>query len=176
MNTYEHIPVLLNEVIEYLDPKSGQNFVDATLGGGGYTAAILEKIKPGGKVLAIDLDKEALDNFKCQESGVKNQVVLVHGNFAQIDKHVNNHQFKNIAGIAADLGLSSYELENRGISFQKKEVLDMRFDKSQNEDARFVVNAYDEKRLEKIFRDYGEEPFAGQIVKRLLNLEFRMHN
>src|ERR1700687_1256422 len=130
MPIYEHIPVLLNEVIGFLAPGPGKNYVDATLGGGGYTRAILEKIAPNGKVLAIDLDSDAIENIKGQLSNVKG-LTLHQGNFARIDHVVKNHNFPSPDGIVADLGLSSYELEHRGISFQTDQPLDMRFDLSQ---------------------------------------------
>jgi 16S rRNA (cytosine1402-N4)-methyltransferase len=170
MDAYEHTPVLLNEVIRILDPKPGQNFIDATLGGGGYTSAIIEKIKPDGKVLAIDLDKDAIDSFKRQEASDKN-LVTHHGNFAYLDKAAKEHGFPAPDGIVADIGLSSYQLDQsgRGISFQKKEILDMRFDQSYvQEDAKFILNEYDVNRLTKIFRDYGEEKFSWQIAKKIL--------
>ncbi len=168
--TYEHTPVLLKEVIEYLDPSPGQNFVDATLGGGGYTAAILENNQPGGKVLAVDLDKDALENFKFQISNFK-ELVLHHGNFAQIDKIVEGHKFSNISGIVADLGLSSYELQHRGMSFQTDQPLDMRFNlEGQHIDAKFILNNYDEQRLEKIFKEFGEEKFSKQIARQIIGL------
>ena len=171
---YEHTPVLLNEVLEYLAPRPGQNIVDATLGGGGYTAAILEKIKPGGKVLAIDLDKDAVENFRNTQHAAHNtqQLILHQGNFAQIDKIISNHKFPAPDGIVADLGLSSYELEHRGISFQTDQPLDMRFDQSQPLDAKFILNNYDENRLRKIFEDFGEEKFSRQIAKKIV--EFRV--
>ncbi len=166
---YDHIPVLLEEVISYLKPSPGQNFVDATLGGGGYTRAILSKVQPGGKVLAIDLDKDALENTKTK---IKNQeaLVLVHDNFQNIDKIAKHNTFTNISGIVADLGLSSYELDQagRGFSFQKNEPLDMRFNLSQPEDAKFIINNYEEERLRKIFEDYGEEKFSRQIARKIL--------
>jgi 16S rRNA (cytosine1402-N4)-methyltransferase len=182
MNTYEHTPVLLNEVLEYLDLKPGQNIVDATLGGGGYTRAIINKIKPGGRVLAVDLDKDAIANFISQTpttparqtghpslaGGEAPRFTLVQGNFAHIDKIIKNHNFPAPDGIVADLGLSSYELEHRGISFQTDQPLDMRFDLSQPEDAKFVLNSYDEKRLVKVFEEYGEEKFAKQIAKKVI--------
>ncbi len=178
MTTYEHIPVLLNEVIEYLDPKPGHNFVDATLGGGGYTKAILDKNQPDGKVLAIDLDEDAIENFKLQISNAKHphpgplpegegRAQIVQGNFSHIDKIVTHHKFDNISGIVADIGLSSYELEHRGMSFQEKQPLDMRFDQSQKADAKFILNNYDETRLRKIFEDYGEEKFSRQIARKI---------
>ncbi len=200
MNTYEHIPVLLNEVLEYLSPGSGQNIVDATLGGGGYSKAILKEIGKTGKLLAIDLDKDAVENFKLQILNIKNHphltsplkgeetaehlggsfplpsgeglgeggnAMIIQGNFAKIDHIVKNHNFPAPDGIVADLGLSSYELEHRGISFQTNQPLDMRFNQSQPEDAKFILNSYDEKRLIKIFEDYGEEKFARQIGRKI---------
>jgi 16S rRNA (cytosine1402-N4)-methyltransferase len=172
MNTYAHIPVLLNEVLEYLDPRPGQNIIDATLGGGGYTRAILEKIGTKGKVLAVDLDKDAIENFKYHPlipSYIKRGgLTLTQGNFAKIDHIVKNHKFPAPEGIVADLGLSSYELQHRGISFQQNQPLDMRFDQSQSLDAKFILNNYDQKRLEKIFTEYGEEKFSRQIAKKLI--------
>ena len=167
--TYEHIPVLLNEVLEYLNPGPGQNFVDATLGGGGYSRGILQKIGDG-KLLSIDLDSDAVENsrIKNEELGIRNWEIA-QGNFSHIDKIVENHKFTNISGIVADLGLSSYELEHRGMSFQTEQPLDMRFDlSSQQPDAKFILNNFDEKRLIKIFNDYGEEKFSKQIVRKIL--------
>jgi 16S rRNA (cytosine1402-N4)-methyltransferase len=167
MQKYEHIPVLLQEVVSYLEPHSGQNFIDATLGGGGYARAILDKIAPDGKVLAIDLDKDALEN---PQLATRNpQLILVHGNFSHIDRIAEDHKFNNISGIVADLGLSSYELEHRGMSFQTKEVLDMRFNqKGEHIDAKFVLDNYSGEELEKIFNEFGEEKFSRQIVRKIL--------
>jgi 16S rRNA (cytosine1402-N4)-methyltransferase len=170
MQNYEHTPVLLNEVLEYLDPKPGQNIVDATLGGGGYTSAVLKEIGETGKLLAIDLDKDAVENFKTLTLTLskRERVITEQGNFAHVDKIIKHHNFPAPDGIVADLGLSSYELEHRGISFQTNQPLDMRFDLSQQLDAKFILNNYDEKRLVKIFEDYGEEKFSKQIARRIL--------
>lgn len=170
---YKHIPVLLNEVIEILQPKTGEMFLDGTLGGGGYSKAILEKVAPTGKVLSIDLDDDAIKNFKGQilNSKYKKNSVIVHGNFRDIDAIVKTHEFRNISGIVADLGLSSYELEQsgRGITFQKKEPLDMRFDqKKHTETAAFILNNYEEKQLVNIFKEFGEEPFARLIARGII--------
>lgn len=168
MADYKHTPVLLEEAIHFLDPKPGENFVDATFGGGGYTTAILDKNQPGGKVLAIDLDTDAIENFKLTNPNSK-LVTLQHANFSHIDKIVADHNFNNISGIVADIGFSSYELENRGMSFQNKEVLDMRFNqKGEHIDAKFILNNYEPPALEKIFREFGEEKFSRQIVKKIL--------
>lgn len=177
MTNYEHIPVLLNEVLFYLRPQAGENFVDATFGGGSYTKAILNEVGQGGKVLAIDLDRDAIDSekLKVENSAAakamadKEKLILHHGNFAQVDKIVEHHKFNNISGIVADLGLSSYELEHRGISFATNQPLDMRFNQQgEHIDAKFVLNNYDEKRLEKIFSEFGEEKFSRQIVRKIL--------
>lgn len=177
VTNYSHIPVLLHQAISFLDPKPGDQFIDGTLGGGGYTKALLEKVIPKGMVLAIDLDKAALDNAKQNfSSEIKNKnLILAHGNFAQIDGFVSNHKetygFNAIDGIVADIGLSSYQLDQseRGITFQKKEPLDMRFDLSSPEpDARFMLNQYSEEELTKIFTDYGEEREAKRIAKAIV--------
>lgn len=170
---YNHIPVLLNEVLEYLDPKQNENFIDATLGGGGYSRAILEKIGDG-KLLSIDLDHDAIEYVRSrnQELGIKNWE-LHQGNFSQIDKIVKHHEFPAPDSIVADIGLSSYELDQagRGISFKNKEPLDMRFDMSSQEpDAKFILNNYDEKRLLEIFEKYGEDKFSRQITRKIVEI------
>ncbi|MBI3232254.1 MAG: 16S rRNA (cytosine(1402)-N(4))-methyltransferase RsmH [Candidatus Doudnabacteria bacterium] len=171
---YQHVPVLLKEVVAYLDPKPGQNFVDATLGGGSYTEALLERNQPAGQILAIDLDQDAIENFRI--GNTKYQIpntILHHGNFRDIDKIVKGHDFPAPDGIVADIGLSSYQLDQsgRGISFQKKEILDMRFDKSSEEpDAKFILNNYEPAWLLKIFREFGEEKYSREIVKKILEL------
>ncbi len=173
-NSYHHIPVLLQQAITLLNPQPGQRFVDGTLGGGGYTAELLKIISPGGgAVLAVDLDKAALDeasqNFE-KEIEAKT-LVLAHGNFAQIDKILEHKQFYNLDGMVADIGLSSFQLDQsgRGITFQKNEPLDMRFDQSSNDpDARFILNQYSEAELVKIFRDYGEDKDSSRIARAIV--------
>lgn len=170
--SYFHEPVLLKEVIEYLGPKGNENFVDGTLGGGGYSLALLEKVKPKGRVLSIDLDREALKNYelRIKNYDYKRQTVVVQGNFSHIDKIVEKHKFFNISGIVADIGFSSFQLDgsDRGLSFQKKESLDMRFDLSSDEpDAKFILNNKTERELVEIFSKYGEEKFSRQIARKI---------
>ncbi len=173
MMTYQHIPVLLQEVLQILDPKPGDSFVDATLGGGGYTEALLSRTAPKGKVLAMDLDVDAIQAFKLR---IKNQesskrVIAVHNNFSKVAHVVAEHKFGPVAGIVADIGLSSYELDSagRGISFQKDEPLDMRFDISGNAPtAAFMLAEYGEQELTSIFKNYGEEKFAKQIARNIV--------
>jgi 16S rRNA (cytosine1402-N4)-methyltransferase len=175
--SYSHIPVLLQEAITILGPKPGQRFVDATLGGGGYTEALLEKVAPqsksGGAVLAIDLDQAALDNAQDKFAGQRDSkaLVLAHGNFAQLDKILDHKNFYDIDGIVADIGLSSFQLDRsgRGITFQSKEPLDMRFDLASPEpDARFILNNHSEAALAKLFTEYGEEKESRRIAKAVV--------
>ncbi|MCK5460080.1 16S rRNA (cytosine(1402)-N(4))-methyltransferase [Candidatus Parcubacteria bacterium] len=130
-----HKPVLLNEVLEYLNPRAGQNFIDCTLGGGGHTMAILERIIPNGKILAIDLDKEIINKSKVesQKSKVSDNLILVNDNFANLEKIIAEHNFGSVDGIIVDFGFSSDQIENseRGFSFLRDGPLDMRYDKSQ---------------------------------------------
>lgn len=167
---HHHIPVLLKEVISVLDPKPGENFIDATLGGAGYTAELLKRTEPNGKILGIDLDEKAVNSAK--KIFAKNkQVILIHGNFKDLDSIVKRLDFANIAGIVADLGFSSVQLDesSRGLSFQKKEVLDMRFDQTGEQvDAKFILNRYEENRLTEIFKKFGEERFSRQIAKKII--------
>jgi len=163
---YSHQPVLLQPVLDLLQPQANQNFIDATLGGGGYTRALVDRIKPKGKVLAIDMDQAALDNF-----GQQDNVITVPGNFAQLQSIVSNQGFTEIAGIVADLGLSSFQIDQsgRGISFQKDEPLDMRFDQSSaGDDAKFLLNNATEQELSKIFREFGEEHHANKLARAIV--------
>lgn len=168
---YTHIPVLLNEVLSHLEPKPNQNFVDATLGGAGYSEALLKASGPDGKVLAIDLDQTALASAEQKLSKFKNRLTLAHGNFQDIDKIVVRHKFQVISGIVADIGLSSYQIDQsgRGISFQRKELLDMRFDISSNQpDARFLLHHRTEAELKNIFLKYGEDKNSGKIARDIV--------
>ncbi|HMQ01520.1 MAG TPA: 16S rRNA (cytosine(1402)-N(4))-methyltransferase RsmH [Candidatus Doudnabacteria bacterium] len=164
---YTHTPVLLTEVLAILEPKPNENFVDATLGGGGYTAALLAKNAPGGQVLAIDLDHAALEHARRLQVGAQQRLVLAHGNFRDIALHIRTSKFANIAGIVADIGLSSYQLDEseRGISFQKHERLDMRFDiVSTDSTAEFILNNYSTAELAKLFTEFGEERYSHKIA------------
>ncbi len=173
---YTHIPVLLDEVLEYLEPKPNKNYVDATLGGGGYTEKLLKANAPNGQVLSIDLDEEALANARQKFDEVGDRLTLVHGNFRDFDKLITHHEFDqkgSINGIVADIGLSSFQLDEsgRGISFQKKELLDMRFDTTSDQpDARFLLHHRTVEELTKIFRDYSEEKHSYKIAQNIVKV------
>lgn len=170
---YQHIPVLLKEALEFLAVKENADYIDGTLGGGGYTKVILEKNSPNGKVLAFDLDEEAIEHFKTTDSYNQNKdrCILVHSNFSHIEEQVENHGFTNISGIVADIGLSSFQLDQsgRGITFQKREILDMRFDATGKlPTASFLLNNSEESQLKKWFEDYAEEPNGPRIAKEIV--------
>jgi len=168
-----HISVLKKGVVKLLDPKPNQNFVDATVNGGGHAQAILARTGPGGKLLAIDWDKEVLQKFKKRAVARKiaSKIVFIHDNFANIRIIVNRKGLTPIAGIIADLGLSSWQLEKsgRGFSFQKDEPLIMNFGQTSGGlTAGDLVNGASEKELADIIYRFGEERQSRQIAHALV--------
>ena len=135
-----HIPVLLKEVLEYLDPKPNENFVDCTIGGGGHAFPILERVAPNGKVLGIDLDLEMTKETKAQSSTLpagrqelkiqNDRLILINDSFVNLKKIVEENNFKSVNGILLDLGFSSWQMDEsgRGFSFKKDEPLIMKYD------------------------------------------------
>lgn len=167
-----HIPVLTDEVIEYLDPKPNKNFIDATLGNGGHTIAILKKIAPKGKVLALDLDSDAILRVKekAKQAKVQTRLQMVEENFSNIAKVARASKFKPVHGILFDLGLSLDQLESsgRGFTFQKSEPLDMRYSKENQTTAEKIVNFWSKRDLEYILKEYGEEEFSKEIAQAII--------
>lgn len=174
----EHVPVLLNEVIKFLDPKPNQNFIDCTLGAGGHTIEILKRTAPNGKVLGIDMDMRAIlvAKQKVLKAGIEDRrLVAVRGNYKNLKEIVLQNNFKNISGILIDLGFSSMEIADpeKGFSFQIDAPLDMRYGEI-GETAADILNHSREEELERIFQEYGEEKFAGRIARRIC--EIRKNN
>lgn len=171
-----HIPVLLNEILEYLNPKPGQRFVDATVDGGGHALAILERITPSGKLLGIEWDKELLERtrFKIYDLGFKNNSVFVNDTYVNLKKIAEKNNFIGANGVLFDLGMSSWHLESagRGFSFQKDEPLDMRYDSQspygRSITAEEIINKYSFDNLVIILKEYGEEKFAKSIAARIV--------
>lgn len=167
-----HIPVLQKEVIEYLDPKPNENFIDCTLGFAGHSLAILEENGPKGKVLGIDADAEVIKNTKyyIQNTKYKDRVVFACDNFVNLKEIVKREKFKNISGILFDLGMSSWHLEEsgRGFSFLRNEPLDMRYNLENPLTAEKIVSYWSKSEIEKILREYGEERFAKKIAERII--------
>ncbi len=168
-----HIPVLLKETIDLLNPQPNQNFVDGTLGEGGHSAAILERTTPHGKLLGIDLNTGTLKIAQeklTTDKLITDRLILVQGNFSNIKEITRTNEFITIHGILLDLGLSSRILEQsgRGFSFQRDEPLDMRYGE-EGVPAVELVNQADPETLERILTEYGEEPHARSIVKSIIH-------
>ncbi len=165
-----HVPVLTKELIELLEPKANDNFIDCTVGSGGHTKAILKKTAPRGKVLAIDRDKDSIRRAKETLRGKLNRVTFVKANFADLSQIVKEEKFQRVQGIIFDLGFSSDQLEEggRGLSFQKTEPLDMRYDTEVQKTAAKIINYASRQELERILKEYGEEQFARQIAEAIV--------
>ena len=162
-----HIPVLKKEVLQYLDPKPNENFIDCTISGGGHTYTILEKIKPNGKVLGIELDKDICDKLSLSKI---DRLVLTNDSYTNLKKIVEKYSFRPVQGILFDLGMSSWHLEEsgRGFTFLKDEPLDMRYSLENDLTAEEILNNYSQEEIEKILKEYGEERFAKRIAKRII--------
>jgi len=160
-----HIPVLLKEVIDYLDPKANENFIDATVGQGGHTAAILEKNKPKGKVLGIEIDPELYQKTKSYMAEFPNRLILINDSYANLEKIVKKNDFKPVHGILFDLGMCSWHLEasGKGFSYLRDEPLDMRFNPKNDLTAAEIINFWDIEKIEEILKEFGEERYARRI-------------
>ena len=167
-----HIPVLQKEVLQYLDPKPNENFIDATIGEGGHALAILEKIWPRGRVLGIDGDPEMVKNLESRILNLESRrrITLVCDNFVNLKEIIKKTKFDKINGILFDLGMSSWHLEEsgRGFSFQKKEPLDMRYNLQNPLTAEKIINFWSKLEIEKILREYGEEKRAKRIAEKII--------
>lgn len=170
---FEHIPVLLNETIDGLNIKKDGIYVDATLGGGGHSEKILEGIKDGdGLVIGIDQDEDAINHTKekLKEYIDKKKLVIVKNNFENIDEVLDELNIKKIDGVLYDLGVSSYQFdeERRGFSYNKDAKLDMRMDKENSLTCETLVNKFSENDIYKIIKEYGEDNFAKNIAKKIV--------
>ncbi|MDO8494914.1 MAG: 16S rRNA (cytosine(1402)-N(4))-methyltransferase RsmH [bacterium] len=160
-----HIPVLLKEVVEWLNPQPGQSFIDATVSAGGHASAILEKTGPTGKLLGIEWDPEIFKELKSREG-----MTVVNDSYVNIKKIAEEQGFNEVNGILFDLGISSWHVDQsgRGFSFQKEELLDMRFNPQSGMSALEVVNTWTEEDLTKIIKEYGEEGYADRIARAII--------
>ena len=166
---FKHKPVLLNECIKGLNIKPDGIYVDGTLGGAGHSKEILKRLdKNKGILIGIDRDEEALQAAKKNLSEYEN-VKYVHGNHDNIKEILESLKIDKVDGILLDLGVSSYQLDerNRGFSYLGSNELDMRMDKSQRLTAMEVVNNYKEEHLANIIYEYGEERFSRNIARNI---------
>lgn len=162
----KHKSVLLNEVIEYLNLKQGGKYIDATVGYGGHSSCILKKIGKEGVLFAFDQDDEAIAYSTKRLNEIGDNFTIFKSNFVNMKKYVN----EKVDGILFDLGVSSPQLDDgeRGFSFHKDAVLDMRMDKSNSLDAKKVVNEYSYNDLVRIFYKFGEEKYSKSIASAII--------
>ena len=165
---FKHKPVLLEETINGLNIKQNGIYVDGTLGGAGHSKEILKQLSSKGLLVGIDRDEEALKAAKENLKEFQN-VKYIHGNHDEITEILESLEIKEVDGILLDLGVSSYQLDerNRGFSYLGNNELDMRMDKTQPLTAKKVVNTYSEEKLANIIYEYGEERFSRQIAKNI---------
>lgn len=166
METFRHLSVLSEEVIQFLNPQPGGIYLDGTLGGAGHARLILERCTPGGMLIGIDQDQEALQAAGRRLADFGTAARLVHGNFGELEQHLDRLGSPALDGFILDLGVSSHQLDSagRGFSFQQDAPLDMRMDTSCGETAAELLNDLPELELERIIRNYGEERWAKRIA------------
>lgn len=170
MTEFKHFPVMANEAVNALFPESGKVYVDATLGGGGYSDLILQKIQPDGKLFSFDIDDDAI-NAATEKLKNYNNLTIIKDSHVNISKNLINFGISKIdGGVVYDFGASFHQLtsDNRGFSFQKDAPLDMRFNRDADFSAYDVINTYKEDELVKIFSEYGEERFSKRIAKAIV--------
>jgi len=165
-----HIPVLVEETVQALAVQSGGRYIDCTLGGGGHAATILEHSSPGGQLLGIDADPEALKAARQSFKAYSNSILLINDNFVNLQAICYKYDFLPVHGILFDLGLSSLQLngDGRGFSFQHRAPLDMRLNPDQELTAAYIVNNYPEAELARLIKTYGEEGYSRQIARRIV--------
>lgn len=166
----EHQPVLLDEVLHYLEPQPGGFYVDATVGGGGHAAAVLERSTPGGRLLGLDRDPEALSLAHKRLAAYGDRVRFRAGSFAELPRYLDEIGQARVSGVLADLGLSSMQIGDavRGFSFSQQGPLDMRFDRSAGTTAGELVNRLGERELADLIFEYGEERKSRAIARRIV--------
>lgn len=170
---FKHIPVLFEEIMTIMAPKPGELFVDCTLGGGGHSKGFLERTGPDGRLIGIDQDVNALAAAQKNLSIFDGRVTFVHSNYENLDMILNQYAADGVDGILFDIGVSSYQLDekDRGFSYMQDAPLDMRMNQQQGLSAWQVVNTYEEQELHRILKEYGEERWAKRIAQFIV--EFR---
>jgi 16S rRNA (cytosine1402-N4)-methyltransferase len=169
--TSSHTPVLLSETLKTMAVQPGGRYIDCTLGSAGHALSIMEHASPGGQLLGIDADPEAIETARKKLKDYQETVLLVNDNFVNLQSICIKYDFFPVHGILLDLGLSSMQLEEnrRGFSFQHDEPLDMRFNPAQKITAADIVNTSPEERLANIFYTYGEEIHSRRIAREIVN-------
>lgn len=171
MSELTHVSVLLEQCIEGLDIKPNGTYFDGTLGGAGHSYEILKNSAPNGKLYATDLDDYAISRAKDRLKEFHGRFTLVKDNFKNFLNIKNEYSVEGFDGILLDLGVSSFQLDDRSRGFSymaQDEVLDMRMDKSNPLTAEIIVNEYSQEKLKRIIADYGEERFTAKIVQNII--------
>ncbi len=172
MADFVHYTVMKNEAVDIMNPSDGKIYVDCTLGGGGHSGLILEKIQPKGRLISFDIDDDAINAASERLKGFNN-LTIVKSSYTNLRKTLKELGIERITGgILLDLGASYHQLTKaeRGFSFSKDAPLDMRFDMSSEFSAYDVVNTYHEDDLVRIFSEYGEERFSKRIAKKIVEV------
>ena len=167
---FKHVPVLYDEVMEALNIKADGIYVDGTVGGGGHSSGICERLSDRGTLIAVDRDTAALTAAKERLAEYECCKKFIHANYSEVDEIANSAGSK-VSGILLDLGVSSFQLDTaeRGFSYMHDAPMDMRMNEDDSLTAYDVVNSYSEKDLTRIIRDYGEENWASRIAKFIVD-------
>ena len=168
---FKHISVLLEETIEGLDIKPDGIYVDGTLGGGGHSYHICEKLNERGRLIGIDQDEDAIRAASNRLEPFKERVTIIRSNYEKMKTVLEELQIDKVDGILLDLGVSSFQLDDqsRGFTYMEENaMLDMRMDQRQSMTAKDIVNQYSEGDLYRMIRDYGEDRFAKNIAKHIV--------
>ena len=167
---FEHTSVLLEEVLDNLAIRPDGIYVDGTLGGGGHSFHILERLTAGGRLIGIDQDTDAIAAASERLAQFGDALTIVHDNYEHIAQILSDLQIRKVNGILLDLGVSSYQLDNpeRGFTYRTDAPLDMRMDRGSALSARDIVNTYPEEELARILREYGEERCASRIAANIV--------
>ncbi len=172
MDDFKHYTVMLNEAVDALECEDGKIYVDCTLGGGGHSELILKRISPNGRLVAFDIDDEAIHHASERLKEYKN-LTIVKSSYTNIKQELAKLGIEKITGgVILDLGASYHQLtkQERGFSFSKDAPLDMRFNMQADFSAYDVVNKYSEDDLVRIFSEYGEERFSKRIAKKIVEV------
>ena len=167
---FKHVSVMAEEVMQYLQPHSGGVYLDGTLGGAGHARLILEASSPDGVLIGMDRDTEALAAAQRELASFGERVVLRQGNFSDMCTQLDQLEIAAVDGILLDLGVSSHQIDSpeRGFSFREDGPLDMRMNPKEGVSAATVVAEAEAGELKRIFRDYGEERWAGKIARAIV--------
>ncbi len=171
IDPYQHLPVMVEEVLSYLAPKENEVFVDGTLGMAGHSIRILEKIGSKGLLVGMDRDEQSLSIARERLQEFAHQCHFVHKDFRYIDEVLADLNIQKVDGILLDLGISSFQLDNprRGFSLRSSGPLDMRMDQNAAISAYDLVNSLSEKEIAAILKEFGEERWAGRIARGIVS-------